>query len=281
MAASLQLKRRYTRSDPKGQFPRLTGLPELKYNRLGAFWRPVIDMTESEVAPTRLQMIRPVCEWLADPSPGRWSWFARIGVAGLRHQVVRHAGLDQYDCREPADMPGELRTPEWNRLVDAIDRFADLDFYVRTLVVFQLAQLSFCHFAVKLAGDLEPDGDAVHDRYVYEVARIQARCPGQAPQALSLFEGLAVKAGDPLIMLAACAQGISHAMRSGNDIQLSRTFRSTGGVSRTWPTTGTPNSSAAGSIVPWPSCGLAKNSSKRCGTRSGLRCTSTTSCSLA
>lgn len=227
-AAGLQLKRRYTRSDPKGLFPRVTGLPELEYNRLGAFWRPLIDMTDSDVAPTRLQMIRPVCDWLADPAPGRWSWFARIGVAGLRHQVVRHAGLDQYDCREPRGLAPELRTPEWDQLVDAIDRFAELDHYLRTLVVFQLAQLSFCHFAVNLAGAVRPDGDAVHDRYVYEVARIRARCPGQAGPALALFESLATTTKDPLVALASCGQGISHAIRSGNDIELARRFEAYG-----------------------------------------------------
>jgi hypothetical protein len=228
MADTLQLKRRYSRNDPNGAFPSVTGMPELAYNRMGMFWRPLIDLTDSPVAPTRLQMFRPVSDWLADPEPGRWSWFARIGVAGLRHQVLRHTGLDEYDCRDPRDLPAELRTPEWETLVAAIERFGELDFYTRTLVVFQLAQLSFCHFAVRLAGPVAPNGDPVHDRYLYEIARIRARCPGQAPQALALLTALVAKATDPLIVLASCGQGISHAIRSGDHIELARTYEEAG-----------------------------------------------------
>ncbi|WP_449060981.1 tetratricopeptide repeat protein [Planomonospora algeriensis] len=222
-----QLEQRYTRSDPRGLFPRLSGMPPLEHNRLGVFWRPIIDMTDSPVAPLRLRMIQPVSEWLADPRPDRWSWFAMIGVAGLRHQVLRHAGLDHYDCRRPTELPEELRTPQWNVLMRAIDRFPELDPAPRALVVFQLAQLSYCQYALELAGPVAPTGDPGHDRYVYEVARVHARYPGHGPKALALFRELAA-AKDPLLALASCAQGIGHSIRGGDRTGLAGTFAGLG-----------------------------------------------------
>jgi hypothetical protein len=222
--AKLQLQRRYTRSDPKGLFPRLTGLPDLEHNRLAMFWRPIIDMVDSEVAPMRLRMIAPVSAWLADPVPGRWSWFAMIGVAGLRHQVLRHAGLNQYDCREPTELPAELRTPQWDRLTDAVGQFPQLDYTTRSLVVFQMAQLSYCEFVFKLAGAVTPNGDYAHDRYAYEVARVHARYPGHASRALPVFEALATTGKDSILALLSCAQGIGHAIRSNSGVELARRF---------------------------------------------------------
>ncbi|MDN3354455.1 hypothetical protein [Actinomadura sp. DC4] len=220
----LRMRSRYTRSDPKGLFPRLTGLPELPHNRLGAFWRPIIDMTDSDLASSRLRMIRPVASWLADPASAEPLWFARINVAGLRHQVIRHSGLNAYDCQEPKDLAEELRTPEWETLVRAIDGFEDLDYYVRTIVLFQLAQLSYCELGVRLAGDVEPDGDPVRDRYVYQVARLHARLPGSRPLALRLFERLATSSKDSLLALLSCFQGISHAIRKEDDLDLACRF---------------------------------------------------------
>ncbi|WP_449060978.1 hypothetical protein [Planomonospora algeriensis] len=202
-------------------------MPPLEHNRLGVFWRPIIDMTDSPVAPLRLRMIQPVSEWLADPRPDRWSWFAMIGVAGLRHQVLRHAGLDHYDCRRPTELPEELRTPQWNVLMRAIDRFPELDPAPRALVVFQLAQLSYCQYALELAGPVAPTGDPGHDRYVYEVARVHARYPGHGPKALALFRELAA-AKDPLLALASCAQGIGHSIRGGDRTGLAGTFAGLG-----------------------------------------------------
>ena len=71
----------------------------------------------------------------------------------------------------PRGPSASLQTPQWTTLLRAIDRFAELDYPMRTLVVFQLAQLSYCQFALHLAGDAWPNGDPVHDRYVYEVGR--------------------------------------------------------------------------------------------------------------
>lgn len=194
------------------------------------FWRPIIDMADSELAPMRLRMIQPVSAWLAEPVPGRWSWFAMIGVAGLRHQVLRHAGLEHYDCREPAGLPVELRTPQWSRLVSAIEQFGMLDYYGKSLVVFQLAQLSYCEFVFKLAGIEPATGDPAHDRYAYEVGRIHARYPGHAPRALVVFEQIATSYSDKLLALAACAQGIGHSIRDGGRVEVARRFEGLGQV---------------------------------------------------
>lgn len=209
------IQRRYTRTDSRGSYPRLTGMPDLEHNVLAIFWRPIIDMTHSELAPLRLRMVRQVSEWLAQPGPRPTSWFAIIGIPNLRRQVLRHAGLDQYDCTSPAGLAQELRTPQWNRLAELIEQFADLDDATRSLVVFQLAQLSFCQYATELAGPVVVDGEPGHDRYVYEVARIAARVPGRTSWSLKTFAALAKSAESPRLALAACSQGIGHSIRSG------------------------------------------------------------------
>ncbi|GIH08210.1 hypothetical protein Rhe02_62770 [Rhizocola hellebori] len=231
--------RRYTRNDPRGIFPKVTGLPGIEHNRMAIFWRPIIDMTDSEVAPMRLRMVQPVSAWLAEPEEERWSWFAMIGVAGLRSQALRHAGLTQYDCREPTGLAEEFRTPQWNRLLDAIARFDQLPYSARSLVVFQLAQLSYCEYVFKIAGVVQPNGDPAHDRYAYEVGRVHARFPGHAAKALPVFEKLATIGKDPLIALASCAQGIGHTIRSNTEIELAQRFDGYGqqillGLPDTW-----------------------------------------------
>src|SRR5581483_2433603 len=112
-------------------FPRGIGSPDPDEKRLAIFWRPIVDMTDGDFAPMRLRMIRHVNAWLAEPVAGRWSWFAMIGVNGLRHQVLRHAGLERYDCADPTGLAEELRTPQWSTLTGAIAEYADLDPHTR------------------------------------------------------------------------------------------------------------------------------------------------------
>ena len=171
-------------------------------------------------------MIGPVATWLADPASAEWPWFSRIGLPGVRRQVVRHAGLEEYDCRDPRDLPEELRTSAWTTLTEAVDRFAGSDHRTRTLVIFHLTQLSYHPLALELAGDVRPGGGPERDRFVYEVARVRAGSPGQAARALSLFEDLAAHGGP--VALAACFQGIGHAIRDTNDLGLARRFAERG-----------------------------------------------------
>lgn len=231
----------YTRSDPRGRFPYRHGTNDLERNRLAVFWRPLIDLTDSELAPLRLRMIRPVASWLMDPDGERRSWFSMIGVPGLRHQVVRHAGLPNFDCRDPTGLSPDRRTPQWQAMVDLIDRFYEIGDARRALVVFHLAQLSYCQFAIDLAGPVELDGDPIRDHYAYEVARIHARTPGHARYALSAFDELARSSTDRRLALAACFQGIGHTLRAGSDAGMAQDFErrgaeiiEAGGVGRDW-----------------------------------------------
>jgi hypothetical protein len=213
MTSALELQRVYTRSDPRGRFRFRESVAEPDCNRLAAFWRPLVDLTDSDFSSLRLRMLGPVANWLAEPTPGRRSWFSMIGIPGLRHQVLRHAGLRDYDCREPAGLAPELRTARWQTLVERIDAFADLDDGLRALVVFHLAQLSYSHLAVELAGGVELTGDPLRDHYAYEVARVHARLSGGVPRALALFEELARSSRESLVALGSCFQGIGHALR--------------------------------------------------------------------
>lgn len=54
----------------------------------------------------------------------------------------------------------------------------------RALLVFHLAQLSYCHLAIRLAGLVHPAGDPDIDHYAYEVARVHARTPGKTAAAI-------------------------------------------------------------------------------------------------
>jgi tetratricopeptide (TPR) repeat protein len=222
------VQRRYTRSIDAGRFPRLPGLPELELNRMAVFWRPIIDMRDSEFAPMRLKLIQPVSRWLAEPESAPRCWFAMIGVAGLRHQVLRHAGLDEYEATDPTRLPERLRSPQWQTLVEALQRYDSLDHVTRSLVIFQLAQLSYCKFVVDSIGIVAPTGDPTHDRYAYDVARVHARYPGSVELALRVFAELAEHSNDPQLALASAAQGIGHGIRNGNQIVTARRFDALG-----------------------------------------------------
>lgn len=219
---------RYTRSEPRGGFPRRIGEPDPAHNRLAVFWRPLIDLQRSEFSPLRLRAIPHVARWLAQPGRQRRSYFSMIGVPGQRSQVLRHAGLDRYDCRDPARLPTELRTDEWSNLVTLLAHFPDLGPERRALVVFHLAQLSFSQVAVELCSDVSIDGDPERDRYAYEVARVHARTPGHVGTALRLFEALSRKAADPELALAACFQGIGHSLRDGRTARHAPEFHARG-----------------------------------------------------
>ncbi len=224
MTATVELLRQYTRDDPRGRFPRRIGAPAIECNRLAMVWRPLIDMTHTDAAPISLRMIRSVSAWIAAAEPGRISWFSRMSVPGLRRQVVRHAGLDDYDVTRPADLPPVLRTPAWQRLVDAVDGFGALDGYTQALVVFQLAQLTLNRFALVLTGGLvAATGERGSDQCAYETARVAARLPGQAAAALPVFEALAT-GPDSVLAYHACFQGIAHALRGADDLGRAERF---------------------------------------------------------
>ena len=225
MPHGTDLQRRYSRSDPRGQFPRVSGAPEIACNRMALYWRPLIDMTAAHRAPMRLAMIQPVTEWIADPVPGRVCWFSRIGVPGLRSQVVRHAGLDEYNCREPSALPAELRTPAWQRLTGALDEFAGLGPYTRALIVFQLAQLTFCYFARRLTGVVVPRDEPGHDHYAYQVARIHVRLPNHTAEVMPVFATLTANRHDPNLAVLAAAQGVGQAVRGLSDVALAQRFQ--------------------------------------------------------
>jgi tetratricopeptide (TPR) repeat protein len=217
----------YTRSDLRGGLPRPVARasgPGLDGNRLAVFWRPLIDLTDTDHASVRLRAMPLISSWLDRPGAATRSWFSMIGVPGQRHQVLRHAGLPTYDCADPAGLAPALQTPGWSVLVRAIEAFPDLGPGRRALVAFHLAQLSYCAVALRLCGEVRPTGDPEQDFYAYEVARVNARIPGRTRYALDVFRHLTNVGRDPLLVLAACFQGIGHALRGGGDLDLARDF---------------------------------------------------------
>jgi hypothetical protein len=151
-----------------------------------------------------------------------------IGVPGLRRQVLLHAGLQHLDCTRPEDVPGEYRTPQWQSLVDLTCRYDDLDDNTRCLLVFHLAQLSLTWRVFALAGTVNPNGDPDHDRYAYEVARVHSRHPDHYDRAMPVFDALAQSTANPVLALAAAAQGVGHAIRDARDVALASKFAAQG-----------------------------------------------------
>jgi hypothetical protein len=230
-------RRRYSRSDARGGCPRVSGVVGVEYSRLGVWWRPLIDMADSGLAPMRLRMIGPVSEWIGEGAAGRVSWFSRIGVPGMRRQVLRHAGLEEYDCGRPEDLAGHLRSARWERLAGVLGEFGGLGDWTRALVVFQLAQLSFCHYAVALTGVVAPSGEPGRDQLAYMVARVHARIPGMGDRALPVFEALATTTPDPHLAMLAAAQGAGQGIRNKSDVSLAQRFEEIGRDMRPLPDT--------------------------------------------
>lgn len=185
-------------------------------------------MADSPLVALSLQSIRPVTILLNDSNPSRRSWFSRLGVSGLRRQVIRHAGLSHYDCDDPTGLSPELRTVEWQALVDRIEQFEKLDDATRALVVFNIAQLSFCSFAAQLAGTVQRNGDPMRDHYIYELGRVYARTTDHFDRALRTFTQLAEHWSDRLLALASCFQGIGHALRRRGAADVARDFERRG-----------------------------------------------------
>lgn len=211
-----ELQRFYARRDSAAPLTRVGGPhDDLRDSRLAAFWRPLVDMGDSDLVPLRLRMVAPVADGPLACEPDTWPWCALLGVPGQRRQVLCHAGLDGYACREPAGLRAEHRTERWEALVAAVDRFPELDDAARARVVLQLLQLSWGQVALRVAGPVEPSGVPAHDRYVYEVARANARQPGRARRAIGIFARL-TQAATPLLALASCYQGIGHQLRAGD-----------------------------------------------------------------
>lgn len=220
----------YDRTEPRGDFPVQRGNPDLGHNRLAVFWRPLIDMRPSPFAPMRLQAIAHVNAWLADPDSTGWAWFARHSVAGLRNQVIRHAGLPDHACRDPRELRPDLRSPQWTVLVDAIEQYPDLPPPRKRLVIFQLVQMSFYNVAVSLAAHDRADGTHETDLHLYEVARAHTGAPAHGARAAELFEHLC-GSDDRVLALLAAGQGVSHAIRRDADLDAARRFAELGAAS--------------------------------------------------
>lgn len=214
----------YTRSSSRLP-PARPGVP-LAQNQLAASWRPLVDLTDSSLAPVRLRLARHVSQWLSGREP-RWSWCSRLSVPGLRQQVLLHAGLTTHLATSPERVPTQLWTPAWAALVEAMQRFDQLDWRRRALVVFQLAQLSFHRVALALAERVESDGSIEADRFRYDVARVAASTPGQADFALRVFNEL-TKSADRRLRLGAAFQGIGHSLRDKRALGVARSFAEQG-----------------------------------------------------
>ena len=226
--------RRYSRLDSRGAFPARPDQSDLAASRLTAFWRPLVDGTDSVFAARRLRAIPVVNALLTVADEETWPWLSMIGVPGLRTQVLRHAGLDYLGCRSPERLPERYWTVEWSRLVEAMSQFSRIATPLRAVVIFQLAQLSFCDRAVQLAASVDSAGsgramgDPMQTRYAYEMARIAARFPHRAPQVLPVFADLATRATNPELRLASCFQGIGHCLRDTQDLDRASAFESIG-----------------------------------------------------
>ena len=206
------LRRWYSRTAHTVRLPRLPGSPEVAFNPLARRWRPIVDLGRSPLAPRYLQVTESVAALIASGSVAPPLWLSRAGTAGLRRQVLSHAGLDRLDVWDPRHLPVADRTAPWQAMCDAIDRFDRLDSRTKAAVIFLLVQLSFCSFAVQLA-DAEPlAGSEGAELTAFQVGRALGRT-GKAAAAVAVYRGLADHTGDAAMRANACYHAVGYALR--------------------------------------------------------------------
>lgn len=74
----------------------------------------------------------------------------RIMPPAFRPNLVRESGLREFGVVRPADLPAELRTPEWQQLCDWVAGYADADLARQRLTCHVLFRLGFRRLVTEL-----------------------------------------------------------------------------------------------------------------------------------
>src|ERR1700683_1378440 len=133
----------------------------------GWLYRPFIDLGDWQAGGNVILLgVRLAGEALSTGSDE----FVRLHVMyypSARERLLRHAGLQRYLVRDPADLSPELRTPAWQHLCDHLSAYPDLDVNARARTAWLLPRLALHEVLLdyvqppdQLGAARLPDGDA-------------------------------------------------------------------------------------------------------------------------
>ncbi|HEY1213787.1 MAG TPA: hypothetical protein VGE93_09180 [Bryobacteraceae bacterium] len=190
-------------------------------NLVAHYWRPLVDLTSNPDVSHKLKMTMLSNKRLGDED-SLIPWMSRLGVAGLRNQVLRDSGLDAYKAPLVVDLQDRLRTPGWDHLIDLMSQKDKLSQGQRAAVAHHLAQLSYCDIAVKWTGRITAaDGEGA-PLLASTVARAMARLPDKLDDALTIFQAISSANSIPKeVRVLASTQFVALSARRKNNVGMS------------------------------------------------------------
>jgi tetratricopeptide (TPR) repeat protein len=206
-----RLPRRYTRSNESVPLVRTDRAESLAASPMVRHWRPLLDLSRADAVPLWVGNIpylgERICAGPAGEPPGVLP--SITPVAGLRNQVVLHAGLATWVCRSPAELPAGFQSPAWHRLTTMLADWEHGSGAADSVALTLLNLLSFPDVVVRVASGR----DRLSDDAAYELARAHLRLNGKSAKALAIFDRLAGDSPVPAIRWAALSQSISARVR--------------------------------------------------------------------
>ncbi|MGW0063260.1 hypothetical protein ACWDTT_25420 [Streptosporangium sandarakinum] len=197
---------------------RFTGPRVLDTAELARRWRAWIDLGDADPAPLRsrhaVHLARMLTGEAEEAAP---NWFATVSVTSSRYQVVAQARAVEHRCERPAGLAGRLRTPRWQALVAALERWPALPPARRVVVVALLTQLGFHRHVVSLVGTLTAAADPLSQQLAYEASRAAYQLNRASPVPGRVFGWLAENAARPALRTLAALQLVSTRSRGGGD----------------------------------------------------------------
>lgn len=192
----------------------------LDTNWLGVVWRPMVDLSTSPYTPVKVRNILHLQRMLGGGGAVETRpWFAILSVSGLRVQALRHSGLTAYHCDDPAQLPIPLRSPGWQRLVEAMDAWDSLSTLDRTRVVALLNQLTMQRAVLGLVGRVKASArDRDEEHLLYETTRAVHRLAPKERIGPEVFTLLAEEGRDAGLRVLASAQIIAHEVRVNREV---------------------------------------------------------------
>jgi len=198
--------------------------------RLGAWLlRPLVDLGPFETGPMYAAAVDHYWQAWVDPAAPRFL-LQRILPHGFRRLMLREIGQAADDVADPRQRPPDRRTPRWQRLCDALDRFDATDDDERARLLLLLHALGFYALIAALpAGPRAPlaalSPSAVEALYWQASARYLLAMPadiGRYRDAdLEVFEAIAEQAQQaPHMAFNAAVKTLVHGAKSGADAAL-------------------------------------------------------------
>jgi tetratricopeptide (TPR) repeat protein len=189
----------------------------------GYLYRPFLDLGPVvEGGPLHPWGVEFACRSLLEERG--YPWIYAEYPPSFREGLLRLTGLPRYRVRDPRELAPALRTPRWQRLCDALDRYDASPLEVRCRVVRLLGKLGLYRAVLDRvtepgAQELGSSAPAAELAYLRVLARVLISEDGEGPFDPAEFARLATHAprGSPVRILALNHLAVQHAKR-GDDI---------------------------------------------------------------